>query len=140
MSDNKQNNVKRPGPGRKDSSAKAAGVPQAPHPQFGTVIELEKALEAKFNEENLAKAVGICWNKYAWYEEHEDPSAGDELYRQTCEQTDSWCEAYYRTVDKLKTFLGYDADTAFALPEIAAVMDRNGFEDKDGVWQRKKKQ
>lgn len=109
----------------------------APHGQFSTCIELEKALEEKLNEENIVKAVAISWNKYAWYEEAESKlTAEDEKYREACENTDAWGDEYNKMVLKLKEFVGLDNDSVFALPEISALMEKYGFTDTDGTWQK----
>ena len=141
MSDNRHNNGKRYYHNKKKNNGTpvASDSNRAPHPQFSTCIELEKAIEGKMTEENLVRAVGIAWNKYAWYEEEEEKCEDDsEKYRLACEQTDSWCDEYQKLTEKLKAFLGYANDSTFALPELTALMEKYGFEDTNGIWQRKK--
>lgn len=113
---------------------------EAPHQLVQTVPELEKAVSENLSEETLVKAIGIAWNKYCWYEENESKCEGDsEKYTAACEDTDSWCEMYYRLIEKLKAFLKIDTDTTFALPELTILMDKYGLEDVEGLWKAKKK-
>ena len=143
MADNKNQKGRRPYYGRRRNSGfrpkKQETGPSAPHPQFPTVAVLEKALADNPTEEAYVHAVGIAWNKYAFYEEAEDTIENDlDKLSEACDVTDTWCECYYRLVEKLKSMTGMDPDSTFALPELSALMDKYGFEDVNGLWQRKK--
>ena len=140
MSENKRNRGYRPYYRKKHNIASAANNQEkdlSPHPQFKTSAELEKAVEANMSVKSLVRAVGISWNKYAWYAEKEsgtDPS--DESYGEICENTDIWNSEYYKMMEKLKFALGLDNDAVFALPELTAVMNDHGFKDEDGLWKK----
>ena len=138
MGKNENNNGRRPYY-RKRNSYRGPKVQEkverAPHPQFATVAQLEKALEENLSEKNLVRSIAIAWNKYAWYDENEEKCASDEIkYADACINTDIWCECYYRLIEKLKSFLGIDSDTVFALPELTVYMNKFGFEDTEGLW------
>ena len=137
MSDNRKKGYR---PYYKKNNSKAAkNTDTEPHPVFENRTKLEMAVEAKPTEENIVTALAIAWNKYAWFEEQEEKNLADETkYREICEKTDEWCEEHSRMLEKLKTTLGFDSDVTFALPEITYVMNRNGFEDVNGYWQKKK--
>ena len=136
MADNKKNRGRRPyyGKGKKTNSND-----NPPYPQYETCIALEKAVEDNMSEETLVRAVAISWNKYAWYGEKESKlEEKDENYTIICENADAWFEEYGKISDKLKTFLGYQADATFALPEITAEMNKYNYSDDDGIWRKGK--
>jgi hypothetical protein len=111
---------------------------QAPHPQYENATVLDMAVERKMTEETLVRAVGIAWNKYAWYAEKESTmQEGTPEYSACCEETDSWSNEYFKMMEKLKAFVGIDSNSTFALPELTILMEKYGFEDIEGTWRKK---
>ena len=133
MADNRRYRKNRYNSNRKKENS----LPREPHPQFENCVKLEMAVEEKLSEETLVRAVGICWNKYAWFEERESSfEEGSPEYIDCCESTDSWFSEYNKMTEKLKTFLGLTSENVFALPELTALMNKYGFEDVEGVWRK----
>ena len=139
MSDYRRYRGKRPN-NKKPNAENAANKAntQAPHPQYENATVLEMAVEKKLTEETLVRAVGISWNKYAWFAEREASlQEGSPEYIACCDNTDSWENEYLKMTERLKAFIGLDGNSPFALPELTILMNKYGFEDIDGTWRKK---
>lgn len=136
MADNRRNRHYRPRNGKKPGSGPAKES-RPPHPQYENCAVLEKALSESLSEESLVRAVGVCWNKYAWYAEREAAlDAESPELAECCENSDAWSDEYFKLMEKLKSFIGLGTDATFALPELTVLMNRYGFEDVDGTWRK----
>ena len=127
-------NRRRPSSGKPQNGGKGE-----PHPNFDSCAKLEMTVEEKNTEYAIASAAGVAWNKYAWFGEKEaamEPGAPE--YEEVCEKTDEWFAEFNKLLLRLKTALGFAVDATFALPELEEVMNRNGYENVNGIWKKSK--